>query len=291
MTQKGYEVLKAILENNVHKYISEVIVGRDRNIENDFAEEIILLCQQSKIRYFERNEDFEVLSNYSIAISWRWLIQENNSKLIILHDSLLPKYRGFAPLVNMLINGEPEIGVSAIFASREYDRGDIIQQSSIKINYPIKISDAITLVSEIYIKLVMNIFRKISCDEELHAIKQNEEQASYSLWRDEHDYLIDWSKNANDILRFIDAVSSPYKGAATYINGKQKIRILEAEIENDVKIVNRDTGKVIFVKDKFPIIVCGSGLLKLKKAINDKTTESVIPFKNFRIRLTRYEIQ
>ena len=49
----------------------------------------------------------------------------------------MPKYRGFAPLVNSLVNGEKIIGVTALFASEEYDNGDIIMQSSVDITYPI----------------------------------------------------------------------------------------------------------------------------------------------------------
>jgi methionyl-tRNA formyltransferase len=289
MTQKGFEILKAIIvDNTLQSLISDIVVGRDKNIENDFANEIISLCKQNNINYFERNEKFEISSNYSIAISWRWLITDNISKLIVLHDSLLPRYRGFAPLVNMLINNENEIGVSAIFASEEYDKGDIIDQSSRKINYPMKISNAIDLISNNYIELVIKILTTLSKGNKLNASPQNDEFASYSLWRDEDDYLIDWKKNSKDILNFINAVSSPYKGASTFINGLQKIRILEARILRDVKIEIRDIGKVIFIKEKHPVIVCGSGLLELVNVIDDQTQENLIPFKKFRIRLTGY---
>lgn len=285
MTQKGFEVLNALVNSSYKTMISEIIIGRDKNIKNDFADEIIKLCNQHNIKYFERNEAFQVSSNYSIAISWRWLIHNNKSKLIILHDSLLPKYRGFAPLVNMLCNKEEEIGVTAIFATEEYDKGDIIAQSSTKISYPIKISEAINLISKNYIDIIIEIFSTLEKGAEIIGIPQDEKLASYSLWRDEADYIIDWSKSSEDILNFINAVSSPYKGAATYINGVQKIRILEAELVEDVKIENRDVGKVIFVKNGFPVIVCGSGLIKLLKVVDDKNQENILPFKNFRIRL------
>lgn len=288
MTQKGFEVLNALIDRKFKTMISEIVVGRDKNIENDFSNEIIKLCKQHSIKYFERNEVFQIISDYSIAISWRWLIPDNKSKLIVLHDSLLPKYRGFAPLVNMLCNKEKEIGVTAIFASKEYDKGDIIAQSSIKINYPIKISEAINLISQNYVDLMIKIFTTLEKGTKIIGVQQDENLASYSLWRDEADYTIDWSKSSDNILNFINAVSSPYKGAATYINGLQKIRILEAELEDDVKIENRDVGKVIFIKNTFPVIICGSGLIKLLKVIDDKTQEDLLPLKNFRVRLTGY---
>jgi methionyl-tRNA formyltransferase len=288
MTQKGFEVLNALIDRKLTSGISEIVVGRDKNIDNDFANEIISVCKKNNINHIERNDAFQVTSDYSIAISWRWLIPNNKSKLIVLHDSLLPKYRGFAPLVNMLINKEKEIGVTAIFASEEYDKGDIIAQSATKMNYPIKISDAINLISKNYVDLVTKILTSLEKGEDIGAVPQDENLASYSLWRDEEDYTIDWSNDSDDILNFINAVSSPYKGASTYINGLQKIIILEAELESDVQIENRDVGKVIFIKNKFPVIVCGIGLLKLLKVIDDKTQEDLLPFKNFRVRLTGY---
>ena len=56
---------------------------------------------------------------------------------------------------------------------------------------------------------------------------QEEEKATYSLWRNEDDYLIDWNNTSKQIKRFIDAVGSPYKSASSYINNK-KVRIIAA---------------------------------------------------------------
>ncbi len=284
MTQKGKEVLDAVIHNGFSFLISKVIIGRDKSLENDFSEDIIFLCKQNNISYFERTDNYIINSDYSVAVSWRWLISENKSILIVLHDSLLPKFRGFAPLVNMLINKEPRIGVTAILASNEYDKGNIIAQSSKKINYPIKISEAVNLISECYVELIILIFNKIKNKEKIHSAKQNEALASYSLWRDEDDYQINWGKSSEDILNFINAVSFPYKGAKSTINKEQTVRILDAEIEKDVIIENRDAGKVIFVKDSMPVVVCGTGLLKLTKIIDDKTKKNILPLYKFRIR-------
>lgn len=284
MTQKGFDVINSIIQNKLNPLISEVIVGRDKKVDKDYATEIISICNTNNIKVYERGNVPDLKSDYTMTISWRWLIPKTNSKLIVFHDSLLPKYRGFSPLVNMLINMESEIGVSAIFANKEYDKGDIIAQSSIPISYPIKIADAINLISKIYIQLTLDIFSQLQLNKPLSSTPQNEELSTYSLWRDENDYLINWNQDAHDILNFVNAVSSPYRGASTYLNG-QKIRILDVEIFTDVNIENRDPGKVIFVKDKHPIIVCGSGLLKLMTAIGDESKLSVIPFNNFRTQL------
>lgn len=287
MTEKGFKVLEATF-NQLHlkALIAQVVVGRDNNIDNDFADKIIELCKLNSILCFERTDVFEDNSIYSFSVSWRWMIPESKSRLIVFHDSLLPKYRGFAPLVNMLINKEKEIGVSAIFASKEYDKGELIAQASTKISYPIKISEAISLISVNYIELIINLLNSIAKGNRIESVVQDEKKASYSLWREEEDYLIDWSQDSSSILNFINAVSSPYKGASTYLNKNQKIRILKGEIEDDVFIENRDVGKVIFIKNKQPVIVCGSGLVRLTEVIDDLSQENILPFKKFRLRLS-----
>ncbi len=280
-TLKGYEVLK-YLAQKFREQIDFVVVARVPNVQKDYYDDIREYCDQEKIRNYDQNDAYIVTSQYTLAISWRLLINLSSVKqLIIFHDSLLPKYRGFNPLVSYLINGEKEIGVSALFASEKFDRGDIIGQSSISIQYPIKIKNAIELITQNYIALANKIVQDIADNKKLIGIKQNENDASYSLWRDENDYVINWSWSADFISRFVDSVGFPYKGASTIVNGK-KARIFDVKIVDDVKIENRISGKVIFIMDSCPVVVCGQGLLKMKTLIDDQTKESMLPIEKFR---------
>lgn len=285
MTEKGYSVLKGIIDENLQELVDFVVVGEDKNIQDDYSLEIRNLCSNYGIKNFSRREQFSITSAYSIAVSWRWMITLNDSKLIVLHDSILPKYRGFAPLVNMLIKGEDKIGVTALFASDFYDEGDIIAFSSVEIEHPIRINEAIRKVGKIYIQLVIDILYQLKNGTKLIAIPQNHEVATYSLWRDENDYFIDWEQDVYTILRTIYALGMPYMGAAAYLNG-EKIRIIDAEIIPELKVENRDIGKVIMIKNGQPVVVCGSGLLMIKEAHYDSSTRDVIPLQKFRSRFT-----
>lgn len=203
--------------------------------------------------------------------------------MIVLHDSLLPRYRGFNPLVTALQNGDTTIGVTAVFAGREYDRGEIIGQSSSTIAYPIRIRDAISAVIPNYLELAIRVARSLAEGGALHATPQNDATASYSLWRDEEDYAIEWSASGDYIKRFVDSVGYPYKGALAIMDGAA-IRVLDAETVEDVAIENRTPGKVIFVRDGMPVVVCGKGLLMIKEAVDDATRKSVLPLSRFRVR-------
>ena len=283
MTFKGYRVLEEICNDKLHRHIDKVVVGKDRNIENDYSHEISELCVKNKLNYCYRSDLKEINTKYSIAVSWRWMIDCNITKLIVIHDSVLPKYRGYAPLVNSLINGERTIGVTALFATEEYDKGDIIAQSVQKIKYPVKISEAIDRIIINYTEVVLKVMRMISEGKEIGTYSQNESDATYSLWRDEEDYQIDWSLSSEEIVRFIDAVGSPYMGASSVL-GSRKVRIYEAEQFEDKKIENRTAGKIIFISGDCPVIVCGKGLIRITKMSYDDTKENSLPLKFFRAR-------
>ncbi len=281
MTQKGYEVLKAVLPD-YHSEIKAVVSSRDRNIKNDFYVEIKQLCMDWGVPFGDRKEEKSFDSTYALTISWRWMIS-TPSKLIVLHDSLLPKYRGFNPLVSALINGETEIGVSAVFAEKLFDRGDILLQCKTSIEYPLVIQRAIELVNKQYANITYEIIRRISKGEKLIGNPQNEEEATYSLWRDEEDYRIHWTESADVIQRFVDAVGYPYKGAFTVING-MKARVIKCTVVKDVYIENRHPGKVLFLDDGIPTVVCGKGLIQINELVDEGMGSSLLPLSRFRVR-------
>lgn len=285
MTQKGFDVVNTIVNELGPSVISKVISAQDVNIMNDFYEEIWGLCKANQLPFYDKKELPQVDTQYALAVSWRWLLDINPARLIVLHDSLLPRYRGFAPLVNALINGEKETGVTAIFSTDEYDRGDILKQARINLQYPIKIRDAINEISVLYSGIATAIIKQISEERALEAVPQDGSKATYSLWLNDDDYFIDWSLDAATIKRFIDAVGHPYKAARTW-DGERYYIIAEAVEEEDVIIENRHIGKVLFIRNNEPVVVCGSGLLRIKE-ITDENGNNLLPLKKFRIRFRK----
>lgn len=281
--EKGYQALRYFVENCGSKHLDCVIAAKDTGVENDFFEELQEFCKFKSIKFLSKSDHKNSTKEYySFAIGWRWLIPEIKN-LIVFHDSLLPKYRGFSPLVNMLINGEKKIGVTGLYAVEEYDKGDIIWQKAIDIEYPIKIQQAITLISLLYGEAVVEIFNLLKNGHEIKRKMQEESEATYSLWRDENDYFINWETSSQQIQRFCDAVGYPFKNAMTFVNGK-KIKILEVEQHPDVTVETRDNhiGKIIFMEKGMPIVVCKNGLIKIKKYeyIDNINSERILNFRS-----------
>lgn len=282
--KKGLKVLEEVSKTHSDS-IEIVVIGTDKKIKNDYSLEIISLCNSKGIKHKITNSANRLLEihkpNWWFVIGWRWLLPVRKN-IIILHDSILPKYRGFSPLVNMLINGEKDLGVSALKISEFYDEGEIITQSVTSIEYPIKISEAIEIISDLYIETVKDIIDSIHSGIEIKSYPQNHQKATYSLWRNEEDYFLNFNYDAGRIERTVNALGFPFHGAKCRI-GDSIYTVKEVEAIEDVIIEDRvsSIGKVIRIVNGRPVIICGQGLLLIKE-IQDKNEQSLIPFKNFR---------
>lgn len=285
--QKGVCVLKAAIVGGFKDHLRLVVVGKDSQLHKDFSDEIISLCEDHGIACCERTELFASSMTYedyvALAAGWRWLIKESFRQILVFHDSSLPKYRGFNPLVTALLKKDCEIGVTVLIANKDFDCGDIVESRSVKISYPVRVANVIQLVSDLYFDLALSLFVVVTEVGTLEGVQQDDAQASYSVWRDEEDYRVNWSWSADEITHFINCLSYPYKGASTICDGKV-IRIIHAEAFSDVEIANRDVGKVLFLNGEKPVVICGSGLLRIINATDDDGSNA-LPFKNFRSRL------
>lgn len=273
MGQKGFCALESFILEQGAEFVSWVICAKDKGVNNDWSEDIEALCKKLNLPVFDRRTDTdlsELSADVRYAVGWRWII-EGTGLLIVFHDSPLPKYRGFAPVVNMLIEGVDHLGVTALIASAAYDKGEVVGQEVTRIEYPIKIKDAISKVTPLYKSLMSRVTGQLLQTGRLESIPQDESRASYSLWRDDEDYLISWNWSAQKVKRFIDATGSPYKGASAIVKNSL-VRVFDAIVIEDVSIEARgdSLGKVIFIEDGCPVVICGYGLLKLTELRSDE---------------------
>ncbi|MEI6095794.1 MAG: formyltransferase family protein [Gammaproteobacteria bacterium] len=287
MGEKGFSLLRALFELDCTEIV-ECVVGRDKNILDDQSKSIKSFCEKNNINftwYGAENCAMDGIDLY-IAAGWRWMIRDiPRDQLIVLHDSLLPKYRGFLPLVSALLNRESVTGVTALLGSDKYDNGNILMQHSMEVSYPTSIGNEIYRISQLYASLIRDLILKLNSGEiSRNGYPQDEDSATYSLWRDEEDYHINWSDSSDNIAHFINCVGRPYLGALAMMS-EDVIRVFKAISINDVKIENRTPGKVIFMQDGFPVVVCGLGLLKILEA-QKENGHSIFPLRSFRTRFS-----
>jgi methionyl-tRNA formyltransferase len=214
-------------------------------------------------------------------IGWQWLLPEIDPRFIVLHDSLLPRFRGFSPSVTALILGENRLGVTAFKPDSGIDTGLICGQKEILVHYPVTIREIYARLAVAYVELVRQIIAEFATGS-LKFHPQNAEKATYSLWRDEADYQINWNSSASSIVRFVDALGYPYLGAKTTLQGRE-IRIDRVEVTSDVVFECRQPGKIWSMTNNVPTVVCGSGMLKILEA--REIEGGAVYFGSLRVRL------
>lgn len=145
---------------------------------------------------------------------------------INVHASILPEYRGAAPIQWAIIDGKEETGVTTMWMDEGLDTGDIFKQKSIKINDKWSTIELAEVLADLGADLLIDTLNNIE-NGELIRIPQDDEKSSYaSLLRKEHG-KIEWNKSAKQIYNQIRGLH-PWPGVYTIRNGK-KIKILKAK--------------------------------------------------------------
>lgn len=232
-----------------------------------------VFAEEKKISYIQvsnfMSEDIEKINKFDpdvgLAVSYGKIIPENiytipKYNTFNIHFSLLPKYRGAAPVQYALLNGESETGVSSFYLEKTLDTGAILLQEKI----PISIEDNSETLFRKLVPLGIEIMNKT-----LNKFKNGEIEGkgqvgepSFAPILKKEDGLIDWSLSAKEIYNRIRAL---YNWPGTFsIVGKgnlqgKRIKIIEALILENSSI-NEDFGKVFSTeKNKGFIVLCGKG--------------------------------
>jgi len=209
------------------------------------------------------------------VVSWRYLIpakvyQRARLGTFVFHDSLLPKYRGFAPTVWAIIKGENHTGVTLFEISEEMDTGDIVGQERVPIGPDEAIEVVIERVTRTYLTLLERNLEGLTKGT-APRYPQDHSQATYTCRRLPEDNLINWNSTSTSIYNLIRAVSYPYPGAYTYLSG-QRIRVWSAQpVPNACPYVGRIPGRVVDVRHgEGSVILTGDGQLLLTQVQKEK---------------------
>lgn len=238
----GHRTLRALLDSD-HEVVLVVTHPRsDHAYEKIWDDSVAELAEKHGVpvllRY--RPDDEELLAalrdaapDIIVANNWRtWLPSEifdlPPHGTLNVHDSLLPAYAGFSPLIWALINGEKEVGVTAHRMNAELDAGDIVLQRAV----PVGPDDTATDLFHRTVDLIEPIVREaldLIASGRARWVAQDRSKASFFHKRSVEDGRIDWNWPAEDLERLVRAQSDPYPSAFTYHRG-ERIRVVSAAV-------------------------------------------------------------
>lgn len=186
-----------------------------------------------------------------------------------LHPSLLPRYRGAAPIPWAIIRGDRETGVTVQRIEKGIDEGKIIVQEKVPISIDDTAGGLEDRLSLLGAELLLKTIKMIKEGSAKYTI-QNEKQATYAPKIRKEDGLIRWEKSSYDIHNLVRGLN-PYPGAFTSIRLREKkvrVKIWQTELikEELLKEKKARPGEVVGIrKDKGLLVKAGEGILLIRK--------------------------
>ena len=228
---------------------------------NSFSENISLDVRTPLSLKNNKEEELyltELQPDIILVISYGQIIPKNLLNIpkhgfLNVHASLLPKWRGAAPIQRSIMNLDKETGISIMRINENLDAGPVCNQYSLKISEEMNSEELSEKLSLIASEKILDILDNID-DGNVEFKDQDHSKATYAKKIQKTEGKIDWNENAEKIIGKINGLY-PYPGAFFSFNG-ERYKILKAEKSN----TNGKAGNI--VSENFEVC-CGEGSIKV----------------------------
>jgi methionyl-tRNA formyltransferase len=219
---------------------------------------------------------------------WYWLLDDetlscSSMGFYGIHNSLLPKYRGGAPLVWSIINGDPEVGATVFNFASGMDDGRIMHQVRVSNTQKDDIGTVLRKIEVALVDTLPDRWRSL-LNGTAQLTEQDHSQATFCGQRTPDDGKIDWSLSSMQVHNFIRAQAPPYPGAFDYL-GDRKIVFLRTEAEETLYFGT--PGQILRRFNENVLISCGgnSAINVLEVAVDGVPTRPSKALPSISIRL------
>jgi methionyl-tRNA formyltransferase len=226
-----------------------------------------LKTKEEQIRFSNLDLDVVVVAAYGLILPIE-ILEMPRLGCINIHASLLPRWRGAAPIQRAIMAGDDETGVCIMLMNAGLDTGPVLSSEKIRITDHTTVTslhDDLASIGAALIGPTIDAYAEGS----ISPITQTNEDAVYAEKLSKKDQHLNWSKSAPELVRVIRALA-PSPGAWSLIN-KHKVKIYSAEVV-DTTDTSHQAGKVL--SDDL-IIACGRGTLKIKEV--KKPGKNIMP--------------
>ena len=201
---------------------------------NLFSENISLEVRTPQTLKFNNQEELylsKLQPDLILVVSYGQIIPKNILKIpkkgfLNVHASLLPRWRGAAPIQRSIMNLDKETGVSIMKINENLDEGPVCNQFSLKISEKMNSEELSEKLSSLASEKILDVLDNIY-EEKIKFLDQDHSKATYAKKIKKIEGKIDWNENADKIIGKINGLY-PYPGAFFLFNG-ERYKILKAE--------------------------------------------------------------
>jgi len=190
--------------------------------------------------------DVLVVAAYGIILP-KIVLEITKFGALNIHASLLPRWRGAAPIQRAILAGDKKTGITIMQMNEKLDAGNIITQKEIEIKDKNTVLEIHNHLAKIGGELIIDVLNTIQVNGQIKSTLQDEKKVTYAKKIKSCETKINWNKTGKEISRQIKALG------AWFLINNQRIKIFDADI---AKIDNKSPGLII---DKRFSISCGNG--------------------------------
>jgi methionyl-tRNA formyltransferase len=175
-----------------------------------------------------------------------------------IHASLLPRWRGAAPIQRAILAGDEQTGITIMQMDTGLDTGDMLLKKSCSIAMHDTAQTLHDKLAGLGAEAIVEALRMLEKGQ-LKSVPQNADEATYAAKLSKAEALIDWSASATQILRAVHAYN-PFPVAYTILNGVP-IKVWQASVRNGIE---GEVGIVVAIEKNGIVVACGQGSLCLE---------------------------
>ncbi len=268
IVQAGHEVVLVVTQPDKEK-------GRGKKLQFTPVKEKALeydlpIAQPEKVREESFILELETIKpDVIVVVAFGQILPERILNLpkygcVNVHASLLPAYRGAAPIQWAVIDGLEESGVTTMYMEKGLDTGDIIEQSRLALTVNETGGSLFDRLAKEGASLLIRTLDKIE-EGTATRTKQDDSKSSYAKMLTKDMGNLDFTKDAVILERLIRGLN-PWPSAFTHLQGKT-LKVYEAEVltEEEAKAIGKDcvAGSILAVDKKSFTVRCGNGALRI----------------------------
>ena len=203
--------------------------------------------------------DVLVVAAYGLILP-QWVLDLPRLGCVNIHASLLPRWRGAAPIHRALEAGDAETGVTLMQMDAGLDTGDMLLTETLPIGPRATTATLHDQLAALGARLIVEALEIAACGT-LERTPQPAEGVTYAHKIEKHEAAIDWSQPAEVIERRIRAFD-PFPGASSTL-GDDVIKVWHSEIDSCSRLSDVRQGQILLVNDDDITVACGQGALRL----------------------------
>ena len=228
---------------------------RSLRLDGKFPDE----AAQARAAIQAAQADAMVVAAYGLILP-QWVLDSFKHGCLNIHASLLPRWRGAAPIHRAIEAGDTQTGVTVMQMDAGLDTGDMLLVEMLPIAPDDSTASLHDKLADLGGRMMVDALKRVQAGD-LHAVQQPSEGVSYAHKIEKREAAIDWSQPAQTIERRIRAFN-PFPGASTVRKG-EAIKLWRSEIDSCLRTETKEFGTVLSLNDAGISVQCGAGVLRL----------------------------